>query len=100
MRVCLNSIIIIVSEYGTFDFIVVGAGSAGCVVASRLSEIFEWNVLLLEAGTYKDENFTSVPAWNGLNINSKYNWGYRTTPQKNSFLGKYKDNDRYLSTHI
>lgn len=79
-----------VSEYGKFDFIVVGAGSTGCVIANRLSENPEWKVLLLEAGTFRDDDLTRVFAWYTLNIFSKFNWGFKSVPQNNSFLGKLK----------
>lgn len=39
-----------ISDGERFDFVIVGAGTAGCVVANRLSEIIEWNILLIEAG--------------------------------------------------
>uniref|UniRef100_W4VSH8 Putative GMC oxidoreductase n=1 Tax=Phaedon cochleariae TaxID=80249 RepID=W4VSH8_PHACE len=69
---------------GSYDFIIVGGGSAGSVLASRLSEIKKWKILLLEAGG--DETaFSDIPGY-GPNLRSM-NWGYSTIPQKTCCLG-------------
>lgn len=73
-------------NYGDYDFIVIGSGAGGSVVASRLSEIKDFNVLLLEAGEHEN-NFTDIPYTYFYLAKSPYNWGYLTVPQENACLG-------------
>lgn len=67
-----------------FDFIVVGAGSAGCVLANRLSEDGRYKVALLEAGP-KDRNFwIHLPIGYGKTMwDSRINWKLQTEPEPN-----------------
>ena len=66
----------------SYDFIIVGAGSAGCVLANRLTESGRHRVLLIEAGP-KDRNpWVHIPLGYGkLFTNTRYNWCYTTEPQ-------------------
>ena len=70
------------SPVAPFDHVIVGAGSAGCVLAARLSEDPARRVLLVEAGP-ADRSWTiQMPAaltWNLMH--DRYNWAYRTEPQ-------------------
>ncbi|RZF42119.1 hypothetical protein LSTR_LSTR006712 [Laodelphax striatellus] len=72
-----------VNEPPAYDFIVVGAGSSGCVVANRLSEVKDWQVLLLEAGIEEPE-IADIPAAAPLLQRSNIDWGYTTQPEKHS----------------
>ncbi|XP_075217855.1 glucose dehydrogenase [FAD, quinone]-like [Lycorma delicatula] len=71
------------AESEVYDFIIVGAGSAGCVVANRLTEIKEWRVLLLEAGIEEPE-IADIPAAAPILQGSNIDWGYTTQPEKHS----------------
>ncbi|CAE6502778.1 unnamed protein product [Rhizoctonia solani] len=66
----------------TYDFIIIGGGTAGSVLASRLSERSDFKVLLLEAGTSGIAlQISRVPAAYGRIMRSKHDWGLHTTPQ-------------------
>ena len=65
-----------------FDDIVVGGGSAGCVMASRLSEDVDRSVLLLEAGRRHRNLLLRMPIGvSKVYRNPKYNWSYRSEPE-------------------
>jgi choline dehydrogenase len=69
-------------DANAYDYIIVGAGSAGCVLANRLSESGRNRVLLLEAGPRNRHFWLHVPLGYGkLFTNQRYNWCYTTEPQ-------------------
>ncbi len=65
-----------------FDYIIIGAGSAGCVLANRLSENPDVKVLLLEAGPRDSHPFIHMPAGLAKLVNNRrVNWDYTTAPE-------------------
>jgi choline dehydrogenase len=64
-----------------YDYIIVGSGSAGSVLANRLSARPEIKVLLLEAGGSDDSFYVRMPAGIANLSGPRFNWGYETAPQ-------------------
>jgi 4-pyridoxate dehydrogenase len=67
-----------------YDYIIIGAGSAGCVLANRLSEDAGASVLLIEAGPRDVHPFIHIPLGMGkMHEYDMFNWGYTTEPEPN-----------------
>ena len=64
-----------------WDYIIIGAGSAGAVLANRLSEDSECKVLLLEAGGPTETSEINLPTGYRSLQDTHYDWAYRTVPQ-------------------
>ena len=67
-----------------FDYVIVGGGSAGCVLAARLSEDPSVTVVLIEAGGNNDRVLNRVPTGAALHIvkRNACNWAFSTVPQR------------------
>ncbi|MCR6735358.1 MAG: GMC family oxidoreductase N-terminal domain-containing protein [Afipia sp.] len=67
----------------TFDYVIVGGGTAGCVLANRLTASGRHSVLLLEAGGEARSMWIPIPAgFSKLLTNPAYNWRFQSEPEE------------------
>jgi len=72
------------NEVSEADYVIVGAGSAGCVLANRLTEDGRANVLVLERGGSDSSVLIQMPSALSIPMNmQRYNWGYESEPEPN-----------------
>lgn len=85
------------SETKTYDYIVVGGGTSGLVVASRLTEDPNVSVLVIEAGGDKtNDPFVNTPGFMGaLYGKEEYDWNFSSVPQVSSANTLSIDQDTY-----
>ncbi len=68
--------------YDSYDYVIIGAGSAGSAIANRLAEDYRLRILILEAGPPDNSFMLKMPAgFASLGENSPFNWRYETVPQ-------------------
>jgi len=72
-------------SFSEFDYVIVGAGSAGCVLAGRLTEDTDVRVLVLEAGGPDRDHRIRIPAAFSKLFRSEFDWAYTTEPQPHLF---------------
>ncbi|XP_060069659.1 glucose dehydrogenase [FAD, quinone]-like [Ylistrum balloti] len=85
----------------TYDYIIVGAGSTGSVIASRLSEDKDISVLLLEAGGQPEENpLIDVPVAAVDTQETEQDWRYYTVPQKNACKAMNENRSYWPRGHV
>ena len=66
---------------GTYDYVILGGGTAGCILAARLSASGRYRVLLVETGGEPRSPFIRIPAGFGRMLrNRRHNWGYESEP--------------------
>ena len=66
----------------SYDYVIVGAGSAGCTLANRLTEDRDVRVLVLEAGGWDRHPYIKLPlGWGKVLLQRMYDWGYDSEPQ-------------------